>query len=166
MHLSTAQSDPILDSELPPAANSVHNVLLPSEVLSRGAGLVTDWRNGYQAKIQECFLQTSKAVRRAGDDLGDDCSNSITTSAEILTDHQVYSKTSRINVWEMRSVPSSALTLASHISYARGLVDPTRIRSVCYILHQMWQSKVWVKSLGCLRASLALRRNQDSSWEF
>jgi len=43
------------------------------------------------------FPQTFKAVRRAGDDLWDDCRSSIITSAEFLADHQVYGTTSSIN---------------------------------------------------------------------
>lgn len=68
--------------------------------------------------------------------------NSITTSAKFLTDHRVYGKTSRINVWEMRLVPSSALTLASHVSYMKGLVVPTRIGSVCYKVYSTKRGKI------------------------
>lgn len=76
------------------------------------------------------FPQTFQAVGRAGDDLWDGCRNGITTAAELLADHQVYGKTSRIPVWEMRLVPSSALTLASHVTYAEDLAVPTRIGAV------------------------------------
>lgn len=94
-------------------------------------------RSPLSSYLRLSFPQTFKAVRRAGDDLWDDCRNSITTSAESLTDHQVYGKTSRINVWEIRLVPISALTLASPVSYVKGLVGPTRIGSVCYEVYSM-----------------------------
>lgn len=66
----------------------------------------------------------------------------------------------------MRLVPSSALTLASHVSDVKGPVFPPEQGLLESTPHHTWPNKLWVTSLRCLGASLGLKSHQDSNWDF
>lgn len=63
-------------------------------------------------------------------------------------------------------MPSSALTLASHVSDVKGLVFPPERGLLESTPHHTWPNKPWVTSLRCLGASLGLKSHQDSNWDF